>query len=714
MIKWSLTLSFLIISLLPSKAREGMWIPTLIEQQIIGDLQTEGLQLSSDDIYNVNKACLKDAVLKFSNGCSAGFISDKGLIITNHHCSDDFIQALSSTKKNYLKDGYWSSSYDNDLPVDGLSVEVLEYMEDVTEKVLLGVDETMNEIQRKKIIRFNTNKLQDSLQQNRKFEAIIKPFYKGNQYIAFISTEYNDVRLVGAPSVMIADFGGDTDNWEWPRHGADFALFRVYANSKNMPSFYDSKNIPFIPKKSLSISLGGVKKDDFTMVLGFPATTDLYATSYKLKMLKDDIYPVRIALRSIKLDVLNSSINQSDALRLKYSAKASTISNSWKRWQGEILGLNQFKVIEQKILKEQTLSHKIKSNPAFTDKHLLLFEDFKRFYEELTALSIPNKCISELTGKNGLETIAFADIFPSLKEMSDSSARKNLQYYVPRIKTHFRNFDKATDKQLTTELLGFYIKNIPTEYIPQDLQDIDVQKPKALKKYVDHLFQDTHFADSAKLLSLLEKAPDKIEKQISSDPANRLNKQFSFIQKNMLLPSIKLAQTKLDSLNRVYMEVLIRLNNEPLLADANSSFRVAYGHIQGYSPKDGIDYLHYTTLDGIFEKEALATADYKMDHKLKKHYINKDFGPYETGGTIPVCFLASNHTSGGNSGSPVLNASGELIGLNFDRAWEGIVSDFYYTPDICRNISVDIRYVLFIIDKFAGAKYLLDEINIVE
>lgn len=696
-------------------AHEGMWLPTLIEKQKLPNMQAEGLQLSAEDIYSVNQACLKDAVILFSTGCTAEFISSQGLIITNHHCSDDYIQALSSLENNYLIDGFWSKNRQSEIPVPGLSVKVLEHMEDVSTQVLAGVDKNLSEKQRAQTIRFNTNRLIDSLSVNGKYHVKIRDIYHDNQFLAFISKEFTDVRLVGAPPLSIADFGGDTDNWLWPRHGADFALFRVYANQQNNPAPFNKNNVPYTPKKSLPISLAGVQPNDFTFVMGYPGSTDLYATSYKIKMLKEDVNPIRIGARTQKLDVLKDAMKQSDALELKYAAKAASISNSWKRWKGEIAGFNRFNVIENKVQWEQRMQHWMKSYDDGYNPSQNIWEEFKYAYEAYTEYYIPNLLITELTGKNGLETVGFADIFPVLVNTSDTSAAFNLKEFEPQIQNHFKNSDLETDKKMTFSLLNYYLQYVPYNYIPKDIASLTPNDSVALTRYVNKLFKKTHFADSSRLRQLMQLPPDKFNKQLTKDPAYRLNQQFSDIQENLLKPEVKSLNTKLDSLNRMYMHLILQFaKNQNLPPDANSGMRITYGTVGGYTPSDGVTYLYQTTIEGIMEKEDILDNDFLVNNRLKQLYEQKDFGNYGANGTLPLCFIASNHTTGGNSGSPVFNKNGELIGVNFDRAWDGVLSDYYYTPEICRNISVDIRYVLFIIDKFAGAKYLLNEMNIVK
>lgn len=696
------------------KAKEGMWLPMLIEKQLISEMHIEGLMLSSEDIYSINKACIKDAVVKISSGCTAEFISQKGLIITNHHCSDDYIQALSTLKNNYLINGFWSEGPEQDIPIEGFSVKILESMQDVTTLILKNVEPEMNETKRATIIQFNINRITKQLSEDGNYSVQVKKLYHGNQYIAFISKEFKDVRLVGAPPISIADFGGDEDNWRWPRHGADFALFRVYANKKNKPAPYHKENIPFTPKKSLPIQLNGFQPGDFTFIMGYPGTTDLYATSYKLSMLKNDLYPARIGVRTQKLNVMKDAMQKSDELKLKYSAKASNISNSWKRWQGEINGIDRLQVLEEKKQFEQDIakwSSKIfpEENPANK-----LFNEYKSNYAEFAYYYVPNRLIVELTGKNGLETISFSRNFPSLQNVSDFVAANQIKSFLPEMRTHFKDYDAETDKELTGNLLAYYLQNVPKKYVPKELRSIEPYDSAALKKFVSKLFKKTYFADSVKLKSLMQLRVKKVKSKLQKDPAMRLNKQFSDIQFNTLKPSVQIINKRLDSLNRIYMQLILKkYNNKVLPPDANSGMRITYGKVEGYTPRDGVDFHYFTTVEGIMEKGKRDSDEFFIHERLKELYMQKDLGVYSWNGTLPVCFTASNHTTGGNSGSPVLNKNGEMIGINFDRAWEGVVSDFYYSPQISRNISVDIRYVLFIIDKFAGAKYLLDEMNIV-
>ena len=695
-------------------ANEGMWLPALIENQVIKTMQTEGLTLDADDIYNVNQACLKDAIALFGTGCTASFISDSGLLLTNHHCSYSYINALSSIDNNYLKDGFWAMSRNEEIPITGLTVSVLKYMKDVTSEVLKDTNDSMSYATRRAIIRANASYIEKQLCENDKYIASVNSFYNGNQYFAFVSMEYNDVRWVGSPPLSIGNFGKETDNWMWPRHSGDFSLFRVYAKSDNAPAFYNHQNKAFHPQKSIPISLKGYQANDFVWMYGYPANTDLYAPSYKLKMLVEDTYPIRIGARNKKLDVMHQAMQKDEGLYLKYASKAKTVSNSWKRWQGEIKNAYKNDIIEHKIEEEQELMAWIKQSDKRTAQFGNLFEEYQKLYETLTPITIAHNVLYELIVRNGMETVSFADMLPSVSNLNDERAKSYLALYIPRIRKHFNSIDIETDKLLTYQLLQYYIANTPSAYILPSLLPKH-NNTKTLQKQIDKLFKNSNFADSTKLFALITLPPEKIEKALQKDAATILKQQLSHLYYDRLNSELKTIQSKIDSLDRLYIQALISYKpNKTFPPDANSTLRVAYGKIEGYQPRDGVVYNHYTTIEGIMQKSKTNNTDYAIPDKLKMLYETKNYGNYANeNGTLPVCFTASIHSTGGNSGSAVLNDNGEIIGLNFDRSWDGIISDMYYIPATSRNISVDMRYVLFIIDKFAGANYLLNEMNII-
>lgn len=707
-----LILALIIINMLPTllKADEGMWLPMLIERLNIKDMQANGFKLGAKDIYDVNNACMKDAVMLFGRGCTAEAISEKGLIITNHHCGFGQIQSHSSLENDYITNGFWAKNRQEELSNPGLSVSILRYMKDVTPLILEGIELDMTEKERNTKIKTNIDTLQNKLSENDFTKASVSPFYYGNQYILFVSDVYKDVRLVGAPPAAIGKFGGDTDNWMWPRHGGDFSLFRVYANKDNEPSEYSDDNVPYHPKYNFPISTGGIEAGDFTMVFGFPGSTLQYATSYHLKVLRDNIYPKLINIRGTKLDVITAAMDSDPELRIKYAAKAASISNSWKRWIGELKGFDRFEVIAQKEDEEQAFLGWLKTSGK--TEYSTIFDDYEKLYQSYANASLAYSLSSEILFRNGIELLS----------MSEKTLRNKLQSTDDVVKFRgdlhktYKDYDSKVDEKLAVQLLNQYLTLMPSDYQSHEIDRLMSKANNDTEKAVQRLFLKSVFSDSAKCYKLLEKPKTKLAQQLGKDAASKISHELSSIYYSSISPDFKRIKASIDSLNRIYIGLLSQYDSTiTAYPDANLTLRLSYGEVAGYQPRDGVLYEFSTTLNGIMQKDNPDIYDYRVPSKLKTLYQDKDYGEYaRKDGKMPICFLATNHTTGGNSGSPVLNANGELIGLNFDRAWEGVMSDLYYDPTICRNISVDIRYVLFIIDKFAGAGYLLDEMNLVD
>jgi hypothetical protein len=696
-----------------------MWIPILLEKYTIEQMHELGFKLSPEDIYSVNKACLKDAVVQFGNGCTGSFISDKGLLITNHHCGYRAIQSHSTVTNNYLKDGFWAKNSNDELNNPGLTVTILKKMEDVTKDALIGVSDSITEKEREKIISYNTQQIINRETKNTHYSAQIKPFFHGNQYFLLINEVFTDVRLVGAPPSSIGKFGGDTDNWIWPRHTGDFSLFRVYANKENKPNTYANDNVPYKPNMHIPISLKGYKEGDFTMVLGFPGSTKQYVPSHHIKMVTEDINPHLINLRTQKLEVIKKFQKENPKVRIQYAVKYSHISNSWKKWKGEIKGLQKINGIEKKEEYENTIRSWIRQNNI--KKYSQLFDNYLSVYQNYSQIEYTRKYFNEILFYNGMEMVNVSKNLYLLKQLydTDTVSAKRIKHVKTVIKNRFRKFYKdyhqPLDMEMTLMLLSLYQSNISDPYLPNIYRFIDYRYKGNLNKYINQLFKKSLISDSANLYHFIDEYSEKKIKRLEKDPALNLYQSFYSVYKNKIYPSSKIQATKLDSLHRRYMAVqLIHNHNSHLYPDANLTLRVAYGQIKKYDPHDGVTFKYNTTIDGIIEKDNPLVYDYKVPEKLKNLYNLKDFGSYETNSTIPVCFIATNHTSGGNSGSPVLNANGQLIGVNFDRAWEGVMSDLMYSPKTCRNISLDIRYALFIIDKYAEAKYLIDEMTIIQ
>ena len=694
-------------------ADEGMWLPSLISQRI-EDMQAKGFRLTAEDIYSINSASLKDAVVLFGRGCTGELISDEGLLLTNHHCGYSQIQKHSSVEHDYLRDGFWAMTRDEELPNEGLTVSFLERMEDVTDAVLQGYSPEMTETQRDSVVKTNSGKLvEKAMAEGNGLRATVEALYYGNQYFLFLYREYSDVRLVGAPPSSIGKFGGDTDNWMWPRHTGDFSIFRIYADRDNNPAPYSEENVPYRPKRHFRISLGGVEEGNFTFVYGFPGRTQEYLMSEGVRYISEVSDPHRIALRTMRLDIQKKYMDAGQAVRIQYSSKNAGVANSWKKWQGDVKGIRKMGTVGKKQEYEKAFMEWARGTEyegvvERLDSLYGLLEPYSYatdYYGE-TAYSIElvrfalgyNKKLTESMLSSSTDRIA-----ELRKEMKKMAADFYKDYFIPIDRESFVAVMEAFDRNVTDDFKPEYFKESLTRY-------------GTMEAWADSLWNSSVFADSLKL----KKATDSLRLlSLSEDPAVKFGDAFDDWYKKEIRPVTKRLNSEITLLNRDYMRGQMEFSPDRVFyPDANLTLRVAYGSVQGYSPADGIYYKPVSTLEGIMEKDNPEIFDYNIPQRLREIHAAKDYGPYtvtDSKGniTVPVCFIATNHTSGGNSGSPVINADGDLIGINFDRVWEGTMSDIVFDPDLCRNISLDIRYVLFIIDKVAGAGHLLEEMDFV-
>ncbi len=654
------------------RADEGMWLPSEILKKI-KDIQSQGFKLSAEDIYSVNKSSLKDAVVRFGGGCTGELISPEGLLITNHHCGFGQIQSHSSVEHDYLRDGFWAMSRAEELPNPGLSVSFLEYMEDVTDQVMKGIKPKMTEEKRNEVIAKNTKKIEEKAVIGGKgLRANVRPIYYGNQYFLFVYKVYTDVRLVGAPPSSIGKFGGDTDNWMWPRHTGDFSLFRVYAGEDNEPAEYSENNVPLRPKKFFKVNARGIKEGDFTMVYGFPGTTREYLFSEAVKYTALTSNPHKIALRTLRLDIQKEEMNKDQAVRIQYASKNAGVANAWKKWQGEAKGILKMKAIENKQAFEAKFEQWAVGKPEYEG----LVKRFKELYAQIEELSLVQDYQTEAL--NAVELIGFAG------RGQRGAERFYKDYYMPIDKASFIALYKAYDKNIADQYKSPYFKE-------------QLQKFGSMEAWADALFTE----------------------QPNMEMAAEIYKNTNDWFKTNYAPTLMAVNKELALLYRSYMKGQMEYHaavgsGKLFYPDANSTLRVTYGKVKGYKPADAIYYTPVSSLDGIIEKDNPAIYDYNIPQKLRDLHAAKDYGQWEVDGSVPVAFIATNHTSGGNSGSPVLDAEGNLIGVNFDRVWEGTMSDVVYDPEICRNISLDIRFALFVIDKLAGAGHLLQEMEILK
>ena len=710
----------LVLGIIMSRADEGMWIPLLLEQLNEKDMQDMGFKLTAEDIYSINKSSMKDGIVIFGGGCTAELVSDQGLLLTNHHCGYGSIQRHSTLEHDYLTDGFWAMSREEELPNPGLSVTFLVRMEEVTEKMLQGVEDSMTEAERQKVLDANAEQLEKEAVEGTHYKARVKPFYQGNQFYLFVTETYTDVRLVGAPPSNIGKFGGDTDNWMWPRHTGDFSVFRIYADSNNMPAPYSENNVPFRPKFHFPINIKGVEEDDFTFVFGYPGSTQEYIPACHIEHIANVVNPIRIELRGRRLDIIKSYMDKDDLVRIQYSAKAAGIANGWKKWIGENKGIERTAIIDRKKRYEKEFTWWVGTSDARKAKYGGLIFQFEDLYDNISPLEMEMTYISESVFS--IELMRAARSFDRLVQVCEdkSSSDEDIQKAVEALKRSadyvFKDYCKPLDIDVFEAMISAYVDNSEPATRPKELALLDKKFKGDVRAYTEYIFEKSFIDDEPEVNDFLDGFKRKDYKKLLKDPAFLLAGAFAERYNTEYRPLLMKYYAADDSLQRIYMKGQIEFQpDRRFYPDANFTLRVTYGKVKGYEPRDAVRYNYFTTLEGIMEKEDPNIYDYVVEDRLKDLYRQKDYGRYaDSDGSMHTCFIATNHTSGGNSGSPLLNANGELVGINFDRCWEGTMSDIVYDPEVCRNISIDIRYCLFIIDKFAGAGHLVDEMTIVE
>lgn len=700
------TLIFVIalLSAMTARADEGMWLPSLISQRI-ADMQEKGFRLDAEDIYSINQASLKDAVVLFGRGCTGELISPEGLLLTNHHCGYSQIQQHSSVEHDYLKDGFWAMNRSEELPNKGLTVSFLERMDDVTAQVLNGYTPDMTEEQRVEIVKKNSQALIDeAVKEGKGLRATVEALYYGNQYFLFLYREYADVRLVGAPPSSIGKFGGDTDNWMWPRHTGDFSMFRIYADKDNNPAPYSKDNVPYRPKKYFHISTKGVQEGDFTFIYGFPGSTKEYIHSEGVRYIEEIGDPHKIHLRTLRLDIMNRYQAESQKVRIQYSSKNASVSNAWKKWQGEVKGIRKMKTVQTKQEFEKAFD-KWAQGGEFDG----VISKIASIYAELEPYQFATDYYSETVRTIEVANFAMSTARLFRQDGFDKAKAAELA------ETFYKDWYLPIDKESFIAVMNEYEKNVPADFKPAYYTD-KLASYGSIEAWAEDIFTNSIFIDPAKVDALT--ADDK--ERVMADPAVEFFNEFLKWYAADIQPVTTRLNQDLQLAYRDYMRgqmVYCRTQRVPkaFYPDANLTLRVAYGHIKGYSPADGTYYLPSSTIKGIMEKDNPEIFDYNIPQRLRDIYATKDYGRWaDASGEVPVCFIATNHTTGGNSGSPVINADGDLIGLNFDRAWEGTMSDIVFDPEICRNIALDVRYVLFTIEKIGGAGYLLNEMTFTE
>ncbi|HNR16634.1 MAG TPA: S46 family peptidase [Chitinophagaceae bacterium] len=711
-----LLVAFLLLLTTISRADEGMWLPLFLQQLNEKQMKTMGMKISAKDIYNINSGSLKDAIVSFGGFCTGEVISSKGLVLTNHHCGFDAIQNHSTLERNYIRDGFWAKSLSEEIPNQGLFVTFIVRIEDVSKQVLNGVDINMSESERQSAIDKNITALRKEVKKESYQDSFVRSFFEGNQYFLFVTETYRDVRLVGAPPSSIGNFGKDTDNWMWPRHTGDFSMFRIYAGKDNKPADYSADNVPYTPKRSLSISLDGVNEGDFTMVFGFPGRTNQYLHSAAVQQIMEVNDPAKIAIRDKALAVIDGFMRKNEQIKIQYAAKYASISNAWKKWQGEVLGLTSTNAVGKKKTYETEFQKRVNTNPALKEKYGNLLAGLEAAYAELKPFGYARDYYLEITSRVELYTIA--GWMSSLRMAHERDGQKGYEQRLKQLKTQlsglYDEYNAEVDQKLFETLLNMYIKDQDEKYQSPVLRKWLTENNNDMAKLAASVYSETILDEKEKLMALLEKPMTEVLDFIKNEKLVGLVIDMVNTYSNKVTKNLNEIQARINKFNRTYMQAQMEVMKEKkFYPDANSTLRVTYGNVKGYNPRDAVKYDFYTYLDGVMDKYKPGDYEFDVPEKLRELYKNRDFGQYGNKGKMPVCFIAMNHTTGGNSGSPALDAYGNLVGLNFDRVWEGTMSDINYDPSICRNIMVDIRYVLFIVDKYAGAGHLVKEMKLV-
>lgn len=714
-----------------ASADEGMWLPMFIERLNYTDMQKLGLQLTADEIYSVNNSSMKDAIVGLASSptpsgyfCTGELVSSEGLMFTNHHCGFDAIQQHSSVEHDYLGDGFWAMSREEELPNEGLTASILAYMADVTDSIIPNISDTLVGSARTAEVRKITGKLKKNATEDGKYNVVIKSFFDGNEYYMFVYEVFKDVRLVGAPPSSIGKYGGDTDNWMWPRHTGDFSIFRVYTAPDGSPAEYSEENVPLKPKHHLPVSLDGVEQGDYAMIWGFPGGTERFNTSYAVQFKLDYYYPPLIEVLGAKLEAWKEHMDADREIKIKYASKYASTANGWKYFIGQDKGVRNLDVVGEKAAYEKDLMTWIDKDGERKDKYGTVLSDMDAIYKERSS-GIGPLIYASLSGVGGAEIIGLAQDFMGLQGMlnqqkeekdKEKKAKKEEQItsaaegLKASVEEHFKNYDQATDQDVFARMTEIYFSKMPANLHPEVLDKMESKYKGDFDAYAADLFSNSIFRSQESAMAFLNE-PDL--KTIDKDPAFMLMQ--GYMGKIMeASAAYQKDSDKLSNAKRLYAQAVRQMEpDKSFYPDANSTLRFSYGSVLDYYPADAIRYDYKTHLSGVMEKEDPENDEFMVDPVLKHLYETEDYGPYaDENGRMVVCFLTNNDITGGNSGSPVVNGKGELIGLAFDGNWEAMSSDIAFAPNLQRTIVVDARYVLFVIDKFAGAGHLVDELTI--
>lgn len=689
----------------------GMWIPTELNEKEMKDL---GMKISAKDIFNTQKPSIKDAVVQFNGGCTAEIISPKGLLLTNHHCGYGQIQAHSTVQNDLLSNGFWAKNMGTELPNPGVTVDFIVDIKEVTTQILENTDKLQEPELSKKIA--NNIEIYKNSQKTESYQSIsVKSMYYGNKFYAYVIETYKDVRLVGAPPQSIGKFGSDTDNWVWPRHTGDFSMFRIYADKNNKPAEYSKDNVPYTPKHYLPVSIKDKAENDFTFVYGFPGRTTEYLPAIAVEKIMTEIDPARIAVRDVALKTLDEKMRTDDATRIKYASKFASVANYWKKWIGEVEGLKKSNAVQKKVNYENTLSAK---NTEIKNT----ITELNALYAQQAPFALNNAYYSEVV--RNAETLSLANLFSNYITSVEAGRmdEKGTAAFKSRLTSFYKDYSAELDAKVTAKLLALYANKTAPQFMPAgfDKYKNEAQNIAAIEEISKNsVISGRSTVNGAALNVDIDKAfsnQDKLIKTIKKDPVYQLFMSMKDTYMKTADPQFTSVQTKIDALQKTYMAQQMSTDKDrKFFPDANSTLRVTYGKVKGSSPKDAVTYDYQTHLAGVMEKYVPGDYEFDVPKKLIDLYDKKDFGNYkDKSGDVPVGFTATNHTTGGNSGSPAIDAQGNLVGLNFDRQWEGTMSDINYDPRFSRNIMVDTKYILFIIDKFADSKWLIDEMKIVK
>lgn len=701
---------------------EGMWLPMFVERLNYTDMQQMGLKLTAEEIYSINNSSLKDAIVGLAssatpNGyfCTGEIVSEQGLMFTNHHCGYNIIQQHSSLEHDYLKDGFWAKSFEEELVNEALSASFLINMDDVTDSIFSQLSDTMSDADRRSKIREVRNKLEENATEDGKYHVVVKSFFAGNEYYRFVYEVFTDVRLVGAPPSSIGKYGGDTDNWMWPRHTGDFSIFRVYAATDGSPSDYSEDNVPLKPKHHLPISLKGMEKDDFAMIWGYPGGTDRYMTSYGVQFSLDKYNPAMIDLLGKRLEIMKSEMDTNRDVDIKYASTYAGLANYWKYLIGQSKGVKNLDVVEKKKNIENVFSAWVEKDETLIEQYGSALDDIKEGYKTMAGSVDPLLYYS--LGLSGPSIVFYTQEFSQLEEQLRNK-KENPDAPAETIKSlresadeHFKNYYSLLDQKIMEGLFQLFATDIPAEQHPEFFLEIDKKYKGDYAKFAKEMYEKSIFSTKEKVLAFLDKPSAK---KIAKDPVYILAGK---IMESMMgsRGAYSQAQSKMRNGNKLFVEGLREMNPiKQFYPDANSTLRLSYGSVQDYYPADAIHFDYVTYLKGVMEKEDPTNDEFVVADKLKELYEKKDYGRYGSDGKLVVGFLTTNDITGGNSGSPVINANGELVGIAFDGNWEAMSGDIAFEPELQRTICVDARYVLFIIDKFAGATNLIDELTIIQ